>query len=140
MEEAQQLAGLVEVAQPRVPRSVVDAVAKPSKHKGKHKPDKGWVCRNDDVRDDVAHAAQDSDAALTKFEMQVVVEQRRGDVAYKWREKDERDDSISQIVVADELWGVSLVCTGIGKTYRLKKWLHKSVINSLYNILKALTP
>ncbi len=128
VQEAEQLAGPVEIAQPRVPRSVVDAVAKAREHKGEHEPDKGRVRRNDDVREDVAHAAQDGDAALASLEVQVVVEQRRGDVADKGGEEDERDDGVGQAVVADELRVVSAGGVGDeGRTYRLKKRLHKSV-------------
>lgn len=104
MQESQQLARLVQVTKPSVPCRVIDAVAEARKHKGKHKRHKGRVRRNHDVRQNVARATQDGDTALAKLEMQIVVEQRRADVANEWGKEDERDDGVRQVIVVDELW------------------------------------
>lgn len=103
MQQAQHLARVGEIANPRVPRSVRHAVAEPGEDEGEHEHNVRRVQRDDGVRGRVAGAADDGDAALPDPVVEVVVEDGRADVAHKGGQEDERHNDIREAVVFLEL-------------------------------------
>jgi hypothetical protein len=57
----------------------------------------------------VAERAHESDAALTKFHVDRVVDERRQSVADEGREEHERDDGVGKLIVFLEVWNDSAV-------------------------------
>ena len=88
MHESQQLAGLGQIPDPSVPRRITDSIAEPGESVGDHEDWVRRVLRDDQIRQGVAEAAEESEPALSDSFVQHVVQCRGEYVAYEWRKED----------------------------------------------------
>lgn len=91
------------ITDPSTPCCINEAIAETDKNKH-HDQNGVWrMDRNDDVWDEVAERADDGDASLAEFDMDVVIEDGGEGVADEGGEKDEGDDCVVEVVVSFEL-------------------------------------
>lgn len=103
MEHAEELVGVVQVPDERVPGRVGDAVAEAGERERDDEDRVRRVHGDDDVRHDVAGRRQHGDAPPPEARVDDVVQERRRRVADERREEGQRDDDVRQVVVFLEL-------------------------------------
>lgn len=103
MQQAQQLVGVGEPADPRVPRRVLDAVGEARHQEEDDERRVRRVAGDARVRREVADRPDDGHPALPEVAVDPVVEERRRRVAAQRREEDEGDDGVVEVVVDLEL-------------------------------------
>ena len=88
MQQAQHLVRIRHVADPGIPPRIRKPVAEPGESVGDHEDWIRRVLRDDQIRQGVAEAAEESEPALSDSFVQHVVQCRGEYVAYEWRKED----------------------------------------------------
>lgn len=107
MNQPQQLARVRQASHPRIERGIRKPIPETSQDEGKHQGHVRRVRADHAVGGEVAAGADDRDAALAEPEVEVVVEERGGDVADEGGEEDQGDDGVADVVVFLKLGRVS---------------------------------
>ena len=94
MHEPQQLTGLGQIPNPSVPRRITDSIAEPGESVSEHEDWIRRVLRDDQIRQGMAEAAEESEPTLSDSFVEHVVQCRGEYVAYEWRKEHQRYDNI----------------------------------------------
>lgn len=99
MQDTQDFIRVRHVPHPGIPARILDSVSESSQHKGN---DEDWVWgmdRNYDISDDMRKRSKKCNTSLSKLEVYDIIEESAGCVPDQWRQEDEGDDDIGQVVV-----------------------------------------
>lgn len=99
VQEAEDFVGVGHVAHPGVPAGIFKTIAETGEGQDHNEDGIRGMHDQDNVGYQMAQRAEEGNTALAVFEVDVVVQQCRGAIAYQWGEKDEGDDDICEVVV-----------------------------------------
>lgn len=97
------------VANPCAPSSIDDTVAESNEDIHDNEDGKWRVERNDEIRDQAECRCDHAYASLAETDMQGTVDKGRHGVSDEWRQEDERDNGVSEIVMSFQLNGLLVI-------------------------------
>ena len=103
MQKPQYLVRVMHVANPRIPAAIFKAASKAGEDEDHDERGKGWVLWDDDVGDHAEGGRNVGDAAPAEHDVDAVDDEGGGNVADDWREEDEGDFGVGEVVIRFEL-------------------------------------
>ena len=110
MQNPQKLIRVLQVSEPRIPRTLRDAVADPANYEPDDDGAPGKVARKERVSDEPAERGEESGAAAAEGMVESIVSEGGEGVAEESTEEDQGDNGVGDAVIGLKLRFVRRVC------------------------------